>query len=192
MGHALGSTIEDILIRWQRMRGYNAMWLPGTDHAGIATQMVVERELKRREGKTRHDLGREEFVERVVGVEGAQRQPHHRAAASCWAARSTGTRERFTMDDAVSTAVREAFVRLYEEGLIYRAQAAHQLVPGVPRPRCRDLEVDTDEDAAASCASSRIRSPTAAARSSSRRRGPRRCSATPRSPCTRTTRATST
>jgi valyl-tRNA synthetase len=66
MGHALGGTIQDILIRWQRMQGANAMWMPGTDHAGIATQMLVERDLKKKEGKSRHDLGREAFLERVV------------------------------------------------------------------------------------------------------------------------------
>ena len=65
MGHALGSTVQDIFTRWKRMAAYNAMWLPGTDHAGIATQLVVERELKAKEGKTRHDLGREEFLKRV-------------------------------------------------------------------------------------------------------------------------------
>src|SRR3954469_9528634 len=65
MGHALGTTIEDIFTRWRRMAAYNAMWLPGMDHAGIATQMVVERELKAKEGKTRHDLGRDEFTKRI-------------------------------------------------------------------------------------------------------------------------------
>ena len=124
MGHALGGTIQDILIRWRRMQGYNAMWMPGTDHAGIATQMLVERDLYRRESKTRHDVGREKFLQRAwewKELYGGRIHHQHRQMGFSldW------QRERFTMDERSSSAVREAFVRLYEEGLIYRA---HRLV----------------------------------------------------------------
>jgi valyl-tRNA synthetase len=121
MGHALFVTLQDVLIRWRRMGAYNAMWLPGTDHAGIATQMVVERMIQAREGKSRHDLGREEFLRRVW--EWKQKhgnriteQLKEMGASLDW------ERERFTMDDGLTRAVREAFVRLYEDGLIYRAE----------------------------------------------------------------------
>ncbi len=118
MGHALNNTLQDILIRWKRMDGYNSLWMPGTDHAGIATQNVVERELAA-DGKNRHDLGREAFVERVwqwrEEYGGVIINQLKRLGASCdW------SRERFTMDEGLSRAVREVFVRLYEEGLIYR------------------------------------------------------------------------
>jgi valyl-tRNA synthetase len=119
MGHALNNTIQDILVRWRRMQGRNVVWMPGTDHAGIATQNVVERALAK-EGKTREDLGREAFLERVW----AWRREYgdtiitqlKRLGASCdW------SRERFTMDEGLSRAVAEAFVRLYDKGLIYRS-----------------------------------------------------------------------
>ena len=118
MGHALNNTLQDILIRYERMRGKSALWLPGTDHAGIATQNVVERELNK-ENLTRQDLGREKFVERTWLV----KERHHeiikkqleKIGSSCdW------SRERFTLDEGLSDAVREAFVRLYEKGLIYK------------------------------------------------------------------------
>ncbi len=121
MGHAYNNTLQDILIRFHRMLGYEAMWLPGTDHAGIATQNVVERNLKNNEKLTRHDLGREKFVERVwqwkekygnVIIEQLKK-----LGCSCdW------ERERFTMDPGLSQAVTEVFVRLYEKGLIYRGE----------------------------------------------------------------------
>jgi valyl-tRNA synthetase len=119
MGHALNSTLQDILARWRRMQGYNVVWLPGTDHAGIATQNVVERAL-RAEGKHREDLGRAAFVARVWewrGKYGATIiNQLKRLGASCdWA------RERFTMDEGLSNAVAEVFVRLYDKGLIHRA-----------------------------------------------------------------------
>ncbi len=119
MGHALNNTIQDILIRWQRMEGRNTVWMPGTDHAGIATQNVVERAL-RKEGKTRHDLGREEFVKRVWQWREEYggtiiRQLKSLGAACDW------QRERFTMDAGLSRAVEEVFCRLYDKGLIYRA-----------------------------------------------------------------------
>ena len=118
MGHACRTTFEDVLIRYQRMQGKNALWIPGTDHAGIATQVVVERQLAR-EGKTRHDLGRAKFIERVwtwKGESGGRILKQLRVlGASCdW------SRERFTMDEGLSRAVRHAFVSLYREGLIYR------------------------------------------------------------------------
>ena len=120
MGHILNNTLQDILVRFHRMDGRNTLWMPGTDHAGIGTQNVLEKQLAK-EGKTRHDLGREKFVERVwewkAQYGGTILRQLKRLGASCdWA------RERFTMDDGLSQAVREVFVRLYEKGLIYRGQ----------------------------------------------------------------------
>ncbi len=118
MGHALNNTIQDVLIRWRRMQGYDTLWLPGTDHAGIATQNKVEEHILA-EGKNRHQLGREKFLERAW----AWKEEYHerilnqlfKLGVSCdW------SRERFTMDDGCSRAVREVFVSLYEQGLIYR------------------------------------------------------------------------
>jgi valyl-tRNA synthetase len=143
IGHALTATLEDALIRWKRMSGFNALWLPGIDHAGIATQMVVERELQTAEKKSRHDLGREEFLRRVWQWKeqyGSRIGQQHRAlgASLDW------SRERFTMDEGSSRAVREAFVRLYEEGLLYRAE---RLINWCPRDRTAlsDLEVEHEE-----------------------------------------------
>jgi len=118
MGHALNNTLQDILVRWQRMRGRDVLWQPGMDHAGIATQMVIERQLAR-EGKTRHDLGREAFVERVWRWKEESggnifNQLRRLGASADW------SRERFTMDEGLSAAVRKVFVTLYKEGLIYR------------------------------------------------------------------------
>jgi valyl-tRNA synthetase len=119
MGHALGSTFQDVLIRHKRMQGYDALWQPGIDHAGISTQVVVER-LLRREGKTRHELGREAFIKRVWEwkEQSGGRISEQLQIIGCSA---DWERSRFTMDPDMSAAVREAFVRLYEEGLIYRA-----------------------------------------------------------------------
>jgi len=118
VGHALNNTLQDILIRYHRMRGDNTLWVPGTDHAGIATQNVVERQLKT-EGKSRHDLGRDGFIERVWQWRrdkgGTIINQLKRLGCSC-----DFSRERFTMDEGLSRAVREVFVRLYHEGLIYR------------------------------------------------------------------------
>ncbi len=118
MGHALQHTMMDVLIRHKRMSGYRTLWVTGTDHAGISTQLVVSRELKK-EGLTRHDLGREKFVERVWRWKAESggaitRQMRREGASVDW------SRERFTMDEGLSRAVREVFVRLYEEGHIYR------------------------------------------------------------------------
>ena len=128
MGHMLNDTIQDVLVRRKRMQGYNTLWLPGMDHAGIATQNVVERQLAA-EGLTRHDIGREKFVERVWEwknkLGGTILKQIRRIGASCdW------SRERFTFDEGLSRAVREVFVSLYEEGLIYRG---NRLINWCPR-----------------------------------------------------------
>jgi valyl-tRNA synthetase len=142
MGHALNNTLQDILARWRRMRGDDVLWLPGTDHAGIATQMVVDRELAK-EGTDREALGREEFVRRVWRWKeeygGVIIEQLKRLGCSCdW------SRERFTMDPGLSRAVREAFVRLHEAGLIYRDEYIVNWCP-----RCQtaisDLEVIPQE-----------------------------------------------
>jgi valyl-tRNA synthetase len=142
MGHMLNQTQMDIVVRWHRMRGFITLWLPGTDHAGIATQMMVERQLAK-EGKTRRDLGREGFIERVWEWKklygGAILDQMKRLGASVdW------DREYFTMDDNLSRAVREVFVRLYEEGLIYRGKYIVNWCP-----RCEtaisDLEVKHED-----------------------------------------------
>ena len=138
MGHMLNHTVHDVIARRKRMQGFNTLWLPGMDHAGIATQNVVEREL-RKEGLSRLDLGREKFVERVWQWKeqygGIILKQIRRIGSSCdW------SRERFTMDAGLSRAVREVFVRLYEEGLIYRGK---RLINWCPRchTALSDLEV---------------------------------------------------
>ena len=142
MGHMLNQTQMDILVRWHRMRGFITLWLPGTDHAGIATQMMVERQLAK-EGKKRREMGREKFVERVWEWRreygGAILDQMKRLGASVdWG------REYFTMDENLSRAVREVFVRLYEEGLIYRGKYIVNWCP-----RCEtaisDLEVKHED-----------------------------------------------
>ena len=119
MGHAMDATLQDILTRFKRMQGYEALWLPGTDHAGIATQIKVEEELRTKEGLTRYDLGREKFLQRVwewkekYGNRIVEQQK--KMGASCdW------SRSRFTMDEGCSRAVRETFCELYDKGLIYK------------------------------------------------------------------------
>jgi valyl-tRNA synthetase len=143
MGHALGTTIEDIFTRWRRMAAYNAMWLPGSDHAGIATQMVVERELAASEKKTRHDIGRAAFVERVWDW---RRRTGDRIFEQLKRLGCSLDWERaiFTMDPPYSAAVVEAFVRLHEDGLIYRAKRLINWCPSC-RTALSDLEVDYDE-----------------------------------------------
>jgi len=128
MGHMLNHTVHDVIVRRKRMMGFNTLWLPGMDHAGIGTQNVVEKELKK-EGLTRHDLGREKFIERVWQWKeqygGIILKQIRRIGASCdW------SRERFTFDEGLSRAVREVFVSLYEEGLIYRGK---RLINWCPR-----------------------------------------------------------
>lgn len=142
MGHAFNHTFQDILCRYKRMRGFNVLWLPGTDHAGIATQNVVERMLAA-EGKSRHDLGREEFVKKVWEWKeeygGRITNQMKKLGNSCdW------DRERFTLDEGLSRAVRTVFVRLYEKGLIYRGKYIINWCP-----RCHtalsDIEVEHEE-----------------------------------------------
>ncbi|HET8772920.1 MAG TPA: valine--tRNA ligase [Thermoanaerobaculia bacterium] len=142
IGHALVNTLQDIIVRWKRMSGFNTLWVPGTDHAGIATQMVVERKLAE-QGISRFELGRDKFVEKIW----EWKEQHSteikdqltRLGASCdW------TRERFTLDEGLSRAVRYVFVKLYEDGLIYRGIAMVNWCP-----RCRtaisDIEVEYRE-----------------------------------------------
>ncbi|HWO99380.1 MAG TPA: valine--tRNA ligase [Methylococcus sp.] len=143
MGHAFQDTVMDLLIRYHRMKGYRTLWQPGTDHAGIATQMVVERQLAA-QGKTRQELGRERFVakvwewkERSGGT--ITRQLRRMGASLDW------SRERFTMDEGLSRAVREVFVRLYEEGLIYRGKRLVNWDP-VLHTAVSDLEVVSQEE----------------------------------------------
>ncbi len=142
MGHALNNTLQDILCRWKRQQGYNVLWMPGTDHAGIATQNVVERQLAA-EKKDRHELGREAFIERVwkwKAESGGQIIGQlKRLGASCdW------ERERFTMDEGLSKAVRTVFVKLYQDGLIYRD---NRLINWCPRchTALSDIEVEHEE-----------------------------------------------
>jgi len=143
MGHAFQDTIMDALTRYHRMKGHNTLWQAGTDHAGIATQMVVER-LLQAEGKTRHDLGREAFIEKVWDWKDHSggtitRQLRRLGASLDW------SRERFTMDDGLSEAVKEVFVRLYEEELIYRGKRLVNWDP-VLHTAVSDLEVISEEE----------------------------------------------
>jgi valyl-tRNA synthetase len=139
MGHALNHTLQDALARWRRMSGDRVLWLPGTDHAGIATQMVVEKQLSL-EGASRREMGREKFVERVWEWKAhsggtIQRQMRVLGDSVDW------TRERFTMDEGLSNAVKEVFVRLYDEGLIYRGEYMVNWSPGL-QTAISDLEVE--------------------------------------------------
>lgn len=143
MGHAFQQTLMDILIRFNRMEGHNTLWQTGTDHAGIATQMVVERKIAAEEGKTRHDYGREAFIDKIWDWKaysgGTISQQMRRLGNSIdW------DRERFTMDEGLSDAVKEVFVRLHEEGLIYRGK---RLVNWDPKlhTAISDLEVENQE-----------------------------------------------
>jgi valyl-tRNA synthetase len=150
MGHAFQQTLMDSLIRYHRMRGYNANWVVGTDHAGIATQIVVERQLEA-EGKSRRDLGREKFVERVwqwkqQSGSTITRQMRRLGASANWEYADTEGQKAgyFTMDARMSRAVTEVFVRLYEEGLIYRGKRLVNWDP-VLGTAVSDLEVDSEE-----------------------------------------------
>ena len=143
MGHAFQHTLMDLMIRYHRMRGDDTLWQVGTDHAGIATQIVVEQQLKA-QGRTRHDLGRAEFVERVWAWKeesgsAITEQMRRLGTSADW------TRERFTMDDGLSAAVLETFVRLHEDGLVYRGK---RLVNWDPKlgTAVSDLEVDSEEE----------------------------------------------
>jgi valyl-tRNA synthetase len=146
LGHAMFVSMEDLMVRYHRMKGYSALWVPGSDHAGIATQLMVERHILRTEEVTREEMGREEFLKRTwewkhkyaSQITGQIR----RLGASCdW------ERERFTLDDGLSQAVREAFVRLYEKGLIYRGPRLINWSPGL-KTAVSDLEVEYSEEQA--------------------------------------------
>ncbi|MBM4427500.1 MAG: valine--tRNA ligase [Chloroflexi bacterium] len=146
LGHAMFVSVEDLMIRYHRMKGYSALWVPGTDHAGIATQLMVERDLLQKEEITREELGREKFLERTWEWKrkyaGQITGQIRRLGASCdW------DRERFTLDDGLSHAVREAFVRLYEKGLIYRGPRLINWSPGL-KTAVSDLEVEYSEEEA--------------------------------------------
>jgi len=142
MGHALNNTLQDILIRWRRMQGYETLWVPGMDHAGIATQIKVEEQLAR-EGLSRHDLGREEFIDRVWDWKekygGQIINQLKRLGASCdW------SRQRFTLDQGCSRAVRQVFVNLYEKGLIYRGDYIINWCPEC-HTALSDIEVEHED-----------------------------------------------
>ncbi|WP_428321341.1 valine--tRNA ligase [Paenibacillus dendritiformis] len=142
IGHALDFTLQDIIIRSKRMQGYDALWLPGSDHAGIATQTKVEQKL-REEGLTRYDLGREKFLERVWEWKGA----YAKTIREQWAKMGFSldySRERFTLDEGLSRAVREVFVKLYEKGLIYRGKYIINWDPAA-RTALSDIEVEYKE-----------------------------------------------
>jgi valyl-tRNA synthetase len=143
IGHALTASVEDLMIRYERMRGKAALWLPGTDHAGIATQLMVERMLQQ-EGTSRHEIGREEFLARTWAWKekygSTISTQHRRLGASCdW------ERERFTLDNSLSQAVRHVFVTLYEQGLIYRGPRLVNWSPGL-QTAVSDLEVEREEE----------------------------------------------
>ena len=146
LGHAMFVSMEDLMIRYHRMKGYSTLWVPGTDHAGIATQLMVERHLLKTEEVTREELGRDEFLKRTWEWKrkyaGQITGQIRRLGASCdW------ERERFTLDDGLSHAVREAFVRLYEKGLIYRGPRLINWSPGL-KTAVSDLEVEYSEEQA--------------------------------------------
>jgi valyl-tRNA synthetase len=143
IGHALNNTIQDILIRFERMRGKDVLWQPGTDHAGIATQMIVERKLMEQQQPSRRELGRDEFLKRVWAWKAESggtilNQLKRLGASADW------SRERFTMDEGLSEAVRKVFVGLYEKGLIYRAKRLVNWHPGL-ETAVSDLEVENIE-----------------------------------------------
>jgi len=146
IGHAMFVSVEDLMIRYHRMKGFSTLWVPGSDHAGIATQLMVERDLLKNEEVTREEIGREEFIKRTWEWKhkygGMITNQVRRLGASCdW------DRERFTLDDGLSRAVREAFVRLYEKGLIYRGPRLINWSPGL-KTAVSDLEVEySDEEA---------------------------------------------
>ena len=144
MGHALDNTLHDILIRTKRMQGYNVLWMPGTDHAGIATQVKVEENIMKTEGKSRHDLGREEFLKRVWEWKQEYgntivKQIRSLGASCDW------TRERFTLDEGYHEAVLKVFVELYEKGLIYRGERITNWCPNC-LTALSDIEVEHEDE----------------------------------------------
>ena len=146
IGHAMFVSVEDLMIRYHRMKGFSTLWVPGSDHAGIATQLMVERDLLKTEEITREEFGREKFIARTWEWKhkygGMIYNQIRRLGASCdW------DRERFTLDEGLSRAVREAFVRLYEKGLIYRGPRLINWSPGL-KTAVSDLEVEYSEEQA--------------------------------------------
>jgi len=144
IGHSMFVSVEDLMTRYHRMKGYSTLWLPGTDHAGIATQLMVERDILQKEEVTREEMGREEFLRRTWEWKHKYgsiiTNQIRRLGASCdW------SRERFTLDDGLSRAVREAFVHLYEKGLIYRGPRLINWSPGL-KTAVSDLEVEYEEE----------------------------------------------
>ena len=145
MGHALDETLQDILVRYKRMQGFNTLWVPGTDHAGIATQIKVEEQLRVNEGLTRYDLGRDEFLKRVW----AWKEKYGNRIISQLKKLGTScdwSRERFTMDEGCSRAVKKVFVSLYEKGLIYRGNRIINWCPHC-KTALSDAEVEYEEQA---------------------------------------------
>ena len=142
IGHALDNTLQDVLIRWRRMQGYNALWMPGTDHAGIVTEIIMEKQLATW-GTSREELGREKFIARMWNWKDESRgtiiDQLEQLGCSCdW------ERERFTMDEGLSKAVRTAFVQLYDAGLIYRGEYMVNWCPNC-QTAVSDLEVEPVE-----------------------------------------------
>jgi len=144
IGHSMFVSVEDLMIRYHRMKGYSTLWIPGSDHAGIATQLMVERDILRNEEVTREELGREKFIERTWEWKhkygGIITNQIRRIGASCdW------SRERFTLDEGLSRAVRESFVHLFEKGLVYRGPRLINWSPGL-KTAVSDLEVEYEEE----------------------------------------------
>ena len=190
VGHALDQTLMDVLARWRRMSGDEVLWLPGMDHAGIATQNVVEKQLAV-DGKTRHDFGRELFIEKVWDWK------HESGGAILGQMKRLGdsvdwSRERFTLDDGLSAAVQTIFKKMFDDGLIYRAERIINWCPGC-MTALSDIEVDhsDDEGELVSIRYGNVDSDGTTALSSPPR-GWRRCSATPASRSIRTTSDTPT
>ena len=183
MGHALNNTLQDILARFERMRGKDVLWQPGTDHAGIATQAVVERQLAERKEPSSRDMGREAFIKRVwewkAESGGTIISQLKRLGASCdW------SRERFTMDEGLSRAVMKVFVTLHREGLIYKDKRLVNWDPKL-KTAISDLEVQQVETKGTS-GTSNIRSKARTNSLSWRRRARKPCSATSPLRCIRT------
>ena len=194
MGHALNGAIQDALTRRARMKGYEALWLPGVDHASIALQNVVERKIVREEGETRWDLGREEFVERCRRLRRGGALPDTRTAQAAGAS-ADWRRLRYTMDEEYIDSVLTAFVELYDAGLIYRGSRITNWCP-FDRSAISDLEVNYEETDGKlyglryPFVDGRALGPTATATPRSSRPGPRPCSATSPSSSTRMTSGT--
>ena len=145
IGHALFTALEDLMIRYERMRGKAALWLPGTDHAGIATQLQIEKMLRDEGHEPRSEVGYEEFLHRTWAMEGRARRHDHPATAPKLGASCDWDRERFTLDDGLSSAVIEAFITLWEQGLVYRGPRLVNWSPGL-QTAVSDLEVESKEE----------------------------------------------